>query len=137
MKYVFIDNGVVADLTRIDPFLIFSSDYAARFIDAPDEVEGGWLYDGQFFTSPPPPAPIFPRFVGNEKLDLFTPPEQLAVVTATMTDPVIKLTYDRLINAAYLSYEDPEVELGLTMLQSRGLITPDRKAEIVMLMHPA
>lgn len=137
MKYVFISGGVVSDITQVEPSTVFAPAYASQFIEAPDEVQGGWRYDGQFFTAPPPPAPIFPRFVGNEKLDLFTLPEQLAVVAATMTDPVIKLTYDRLINAAYLSYEDPEVEQGLTKLLSRGLITAGRKAEIVQLMQPA
>lgn len=78
----------------------------------------------------------WPRFVGNEKLDLFTQPEQLAVVAATMQDPVVKLLYDRLLNAAYLSYEDPETEQGLSVLVAKGLLTAVRKAEIVAAMQP-
>ncbi|MFD2755662.1 hypothetical protein [Comamonas terrae] len=80
---------------------------------------------------------VWPRFVGNQKLDLFSPAEQLAVVTATMTDPVVKLLYDRLLGAAYLTYEDPETEQGLALLVEKGLITPERKAEIVAAMQPA
>lgn len=76
----------------------------------------------------------YPRFEGNAKLDLFTREEQLAVVTATLTDPVVKLMYDRLLGAAYLSYEDPETEQGLAMLVGKELITPQRKAEIVAAM---
>lgn len=78
----------------------------------------------------------WPRFVGNEKLDLFTSAEQLAVVTATMQDPVVKLLYDRLLGAAYWSYEDAETEQGLSVLVAKGLLTPERKAEIVAQMQP-
>jgi hypothetical protein len=81
-------------------------------------------------------ARTWPRFVGNKKLDLFTQAEQLAVVTATMTDPVVKLLYDRLLGSAYLTYEDPETEQGLALLVDKGLITPERKDAIVAVMQP-
>lgn len=78
----------------------------------------------------------WPRFVGNQKLDLFTLEEQLEVVTATQADPVVKLLYDRLLGAAYWSYEDTETEQGLALLVEKGLLTPERKAEIVAAMQP-
>lgn len=81
-------------------------------------------------------AVAWPRFVGNAKLDLFTQSEQLAVVSATMTDPVIKLMYDRLLGAAFWTYEDQETEQGLSLLVDKGLLTAERKAEIVALMQP-
>ena len=84
---------------------------------------------------PEPPEPQFPRFVGNDKLDLFTQAEQLAVVTATRSDPLVKLMYDRMIGSAYMSYEDPETEVGLSLLVGKGLLTPERKGEIVSLMQ--
>lgn len=80
--------------------------------------------------------PQFPKFYGNKKLDLFTQAEQLAVVTTAMTDPVVKLLYDRLLGAAFLTYEDPETDSGLSMLVDKGLLTPARKAEIVVDMQP-
>lgn len=82
------------------------------------------------------PVLNWPRFVGNEKLDLFTEDEQLSIVTATMNDTVVKLAYDRLIGAAFWTYEDPEAEHGLSMLESKGLITAERKAQIVAAMQP-
>ena len=85
---------------------------------------------------PEPPELQFPRFHGNHKLDLFTLQEQLAVVTTTMTDPVVKLMYDRFINAAFWTYEDPETEQCLSLLVSKGLLTEERKAEIVAEMQP-
>ena len=81
-------------------------------------------------------ARSWPKFTGNAKLDLFTQAEQLEVVTATVTDPVVKLIYDRLLGAAYLTYEDPETEQGLSLLVSKGLLTEERKAEIVAEMQP-
>lgn len=81
-------------------------------------------------------ARAWPKFTGNAKLDLFTKPEQMEVVTATITDPVVKLMYDRLLGAAYLTYEDPETEKGLSLLVSKGLLTEERKAEIVAEMQP-
>lgn len=85
---------------------------------------------------PEPASQIWPIFTGNAKLDLFTPAEQLAVVTATMQDPVVKLLYDRLLGAAYWSYEDPETEQGLAVLVDKGLLTLERKAAIVAEMLP-
>ncbi len=87
-------------------------------------------------SAPEPLPPQFPVFFGNAKLDLFTPSEQLAVVTATMTDPVVRLMYDRLLGAAFLTYEDPETEQGLQLLVVKELLTPERKAHIVSLMQP-
>ena len=85
---------------------------------------------------PEPLPPQFPRFYGNAKLDLFTQAEQLEVVTATTADPIVKLMYDRLLGSSYLTYEDPEIEQGLSLLVSKGLLTEERKAEIVAEMQP-
>ena len=73
MKFVFIKEGVVKDVARVDPFSIFQAAYAAQFIEAPDEVEGGWLHDGATFTAPPPPDPVVPQEVtmGQCRLALF------------------------------------------------------------------
>ena len=86
------------------------------------------------FIEPEEMPPQYPIFVGNQKLDLFTRAEQLAVVEATMTDPMVKLMYDRLLGAAYLAYEDAETEQGLQLLVDKGLLTVARKAEIVARM---
>lgn len=100
-------------------------------------VDGVWVVETLPEPEEPEPLPPqYPVFWGNAKLDLFTPAEQLAVVTATMTDPVVKLMYDRLIGAAYVTYEDPEVEQGLSLLVDKGLLTVERKMEIVALMLP-
>lgn len=96
-----------------------------------------WLEEGNTPEPADSPPKVYPQFRGNEKLDLFTQAEQLAVATATMTDPVVKLMYDRLFGAKYLTYEDPETEAGLALLVDKGLLTPERKGEIVSLMQPS
>lgn len=53
-----------------------------------------------------------------------------------MSDPVVKLMYDRLLGAAFLSYEDPETERGLQLLVDKDLLMPERKAQIVSVMTP-
>lgn len=55
MIYVYVKNGVVVDKAQIPPEKVFSQSYASQFIEAPDEVKDGWLYDGTTFTAPPVP----------------------------------------------------------------------------------
>ena len=59
MTKAFIQNGIVTDIARVDPFTIFSPAYAAQFVDAPDDVESGWTFDGSAWAAPvvPPPTP--------------------------------------------------------------------------------
>jgi len=59
MIWAYVENGVVKDRVRVDPFTVFSAEYARRFIQAPDVVDSGWLYDGVNFTAPP--APVIPE----------------------------------------------------------------------------
>lgn len=85
----------------------------------------------------PPPTPVvYPQFTALEVLDLFTEGEQLAIVAATMSVPAVKLWYDRLIAATFVTYEDPRTEGGLQALVDAELLTPQRKAEIVAAMQP-
>lgn len=65
-----------------------------------------------------------------EFLDLFTEAEQLAVVTATMSVPAVKLWYDRLLAAGYITIADPRTDAGLDALVNAGLLTSARKAQI-------
>lgn len=127
--------GVNPEVATLDPLPVFDPlTHCAR------RVGSTWTIESIPEPVPEPetePAPHqFPRFFGNAKLDLFTPAEQLKVVTSTMSDPVVKLMYDRLINAAFWTYEGPETEEGLAMLVSKGLLTPERKSAIVALMQP-
>ena len=84
------------------------------------------------------PTHTYPIFRGNEKLDkLFTVAEQQAIVASTLVNANIKHIYDRFLNAAYLTYANPETELGLSLLVQEGLLTAERKAAIVQTMLPS
>jgi len=85
----------------------------------------------------PPTPPVYPQFTALQMLDLFTEAEQLAVVEATMSVPAVKLWYDRMIAATFVTYEDPRTEGGLQALVDAELITAQRKADIVAAMQPA
>ena len=80
----------------------------------------------------PPPAPK--QFTSLEYLDLFTEDEQLAVVTATMASPQVKLWYDKMLAAGYITSADPRTDGGLSALVGAGLLTEARKAEILAVM---
>lgn len=78
----------------------------------------------------------YPLFTGLNKLNLFTPDEQVAIAAASNTTPTVKSVYDRFLAADYLTYSDPEVEQGLHLLVQSGLLTQDRKDAIVQQMLP-
>lgn len=76
------------------------------------------------------PQPIT-RFSSLEFLERFTEAEQLAVVTATMSNPHVKLWYDKLLAAEFVSLDDPRTEAGIDALIAEALIDPARKSEIL------
>lgn len=118
--------------------------------------DGVIVRDGQFFAphtpdapmdvpetlvpaelpAPPVNAPPYPQLSALEMLGLFTEAEQLAVVEATMGNAAVKLWYDRMIAATFVTYEDPRTEGGLQALVDAQLLTPERKAAIVAAMQP-
>ena len=91
-----------------------------------------WLAEGNTpgAADPAPPAPP-PQFTSLQYLDLFTEAEQLAVATAAMQSAQVKLWYDRTLAANFITLADPRTEAGLTALVQAGLLTTERKAEIV------
>jgi len=81
------------------------------------------------------PAPVYPQFTSLQFLDLFTESEQLAIVTAANASPQVKLWYDRMLAAMFITLADPRTETGLTALVGAGLLTAERKAAIVGAMQ--
>ena len=84
-------------------------------------------------ADPPPPAPP-KQFTSLEFLDLFTEAEQLAIVQAGMQNAAVKLWYDRALAAQFITIADPRTSAGLDSLEAGGLLTAERKAEIVGVM---
>ncbi len=92
----------------------------------------------------PPTAPTFadqdpdqyPVLEGNAKFELFTDAERAAILTTASTDTAVMLLVNRITGAAFITYADPELEIGLTLLVNKELLTPERKAEIVISLLP-
>ena len=83
------------------------------------------------------PPTAAPRFTSLEFLNLFTEAEQIAVVTAAMQSATVKLWYDKMLAANYITLDDPRTEAGLDGLVSATLISAPRKVEIVAAMAPS
>jgi hypothetical protein len=56
MAWAYIKDGMVVDFVRVEPNKVFLSEYAAKFIEAPDDVDNGWTYDGTTFKAPSQPS---------------------------------------------------------------------------------
>lgn len=100
------------------------------------QEDGRWVQTWKLYEVPPIPEPVVQanRYYGNDKLDLFTKEEQLAVVEATLVDAQVKLMYDRLLGAAYLTYDSDETKQGLDLLVAKGLLTAERREAIAVIM---
>ena len=80
----------------------------------------------------PPPTPK--QFTSLEFLDLFTDAEQLAVASAAMASAQVKLWYDRMLAASFVSLSDPRTSAGLQALVTASLITQARMDAILVAM---
>jgi len=79
--------------------------------------------------------PLQPKQLSSlSYLDLFTETEQLQVVTATMQSAQVKLWYDKMLAAGYVTKEDPRTEAGLSALVQAGLLEESRKLIILSKM---
>ena len=81
------------------------------------------------------PGPVYPQFTSLQFLDLFTEAEQLAVATAAMQSAQVKLWYDRLLAAMFITLADPRTAAGLDALVAIGLLTATRRDEIIGAMQ--
>ena len=88
------------------------------------QADGTWV-------SPPPE---YRQMSSLDFLRLFDP-ERRAIKQAAMQDVDIGIWYDDTVAAQFVTYSDPRVEYGLTALVTAGLLTPERKAEIVSRMQ--
>lgn len=78
----------------------------------------------------------YPVFIGNAKFEIFTEEERASILSEAQTNIHVMLLVNRMTGAAYISYADPEMALGLNLLVQFGLLTQERKDAIVQLMLP-
>lgn len=81
------------------------------------------------------PATVFKNLTSLEFLDLFTEAEQLAIVAAASQSVQVKLWYDRMLAASFITLADQRAEAGLDALVAASLLTAERKAEILAAMQ--
>lgn len=58
-----IENNIVTDTLRVNPYNIYPEAYASRFVECPEGVRRGWLFDGVKYSAPPPAPATAPRTV--------------------------------------------------------------------------
>lgn len=105
-----------------------------------------WLPDGSEHTIaeigeiPPENAlyekPVVQRppqneFTPLEFLEKFTEAEQSIIVGETMVDVAVKIWYDKLLAASFISLDDPRTVGGLNALVAKGLLEASR-VEVIM-----
>jgi hypothetical protein len=61
MKYAYNNQGLLRDVVMTHPSILFAPEYAAQFVEVPDDAENGWMWDGETASPPPPPPPVVPR----------------------------------------------------------------------------
>ena len=78
----------------------------------------------------PPPAPPEPRTVlsSREYLSRFTMAEYAAVRTGPVA---VQYALDNLIGAQFVDLNDPDVSAGLDLMVAEGIITAERKTELL------
>ena len=63
MKYAVIRGGVAVEVVHANPAMLFVPDYAAQFVQVPDDVCAGWMLAAGEWSAPQPPAAVVPQSV--------------------------------------------------------------------------
>lgn len=103
------------------------------WVDCPDEIKADdFRYaNNQFVRVERLPTTVVRTMTSLQFMSRFTDDEQLAIVTQTMTNPVIKLWYDRLIAATEVIPGDERLIAGIGALVQHGLISEERANEVL------
>jgi hypothetical protein len=127
-------NRIEVDLDEAGQPTAYEPDEGLGLIPDPDglaHVGGRW--SGLGFEPPAEPAIAPRRYSPLEFMDLFTDEEQLAIVrAATPENAPIKLWYDRMLAAEWITTSDERTAAGVNALVTAGLLTADRAAEILV-----
>lgn len=142
MKYAWGENNVIRDVCQGNPSECYHPSIAAYYTtEVADDVQNGWIKQGNGWVAPPAPTPPTPEPVTLvppavspvEFMLLFTPQERVAIKATRSSDPVISDFFDIV--------DDPrltQVNLALTSTQDcldylifKGLLAAERKAEII------
>ncbi len=129
--WAMIQNGRVVETTDIDPSGRFHPDF--RWIEAPEGVQEGYLHENGNFSSPVVPPILKNVFSPREFIKRFTTEEQIQIRQAQLTDMEVGLIYDDFNRAGFINVLDPDVPAGIDVYIAKGLLAPERRAELLRL----
>lgn len=119
-KWVYVENGVVKDAIRVDPFSVFSTEYASQFIEAPLSVEIGWVLTETGFEPPPvvPPAPpVWEWYIDiGPFFDRF---REFKMPVLTSNDPAIQAILKDTQIRKWVDLKRPDVAQSLAYIGSK------------------
>jgi len=132
-KFAVIEGGVVVNVAEANPGWSPQGMTVVELGEG-EAIDIGYTYDGVVFADPnPAPEPPVAQALTTplQFVERFTEEEQLAIATATLSDPQIKLWYDKLLASQEVVADDPRLGAGMNAMVSAGLITAQRKDEIL------
>ena len=101
------------------------------WVQVPNDVFGGFLKHGDTFVAPPTEPVPPPSMTPLQFIDRLTDAEQLALATAAMTQPLIKLWYDKLLAADTVNLGDARLAQGVQAMVAAGLLTSARAEQLL------
>lgn len=90
---------------------------------------GKMIYDDKLVRLVPMKSRILTKLGFNNR---FTIPELAAIKVAALTDPVLQVLQEKSTMADNINLDDPSIPQGLDYLISKGLLAPERKAQILV-----
>ena len=125
MKYAIIENGVVVNTALAD------GPIAPNWVQT-DTAGIGWAYENGVFT-----APIIAPITAKRSITVlafrsrFTQAEKQAIYTAAKTSVDVQIWLDDLAVATEVILDDARTTAGVQAMESAGLISAGRAAEIL------
>lgn len=138
MKYARIINNIAIDVRMDSPEDCFTTEIASQFVEVPDQIEDHWSLIDNVWKAPVISEPIavtqlIPIISPVEFKLLFTPQERMAILVERVNDPILddlfSILDDVRLKEINLNLESNKAVMAY--LESKGLITGERKAEIM------
>ena len=144
MKYAWAENDTIRDICHGNPQELYTPEVAAHYTtEVGDDIVSGATWDGSKWVNPPAPVPVPPTPPVQQYATTMTPiefrllfvsAERIAIKTAAKTDPIVE-DFWSIVNdpeLTQISVKDAQVIEALDYLESIGILTPARKAVILL-----
>jgi len=123
-RWALIKNGVVDTVvTQTAQPQVFGT-----WVECPDYVGPGWLYNGSTFSSPPAVEPTITKLAFRYRL---TDAEYVGILSAAKTDVEVAAWVETFNMVTQINLDDPRTKSGLDMMVSKNLLTAERETEIL------